>query len=50
MLKIVDKANKQSLGSLEHLSAVAVAKDGRNHQILAQIDATLKHWACVKGQ
>ena len=32
----VDMDNKQSLVRLEHLSAVAIAKDGRNHQILAQ--------------
>lgn len=36
-----DVANKQSLMSLEHLSAVAIAKDTRNHQILAQTPAHL---------
>ena len=37
----VDVANKQSLMSLGHLSAVAIAKDTRNHQILAQTPAHL---------
>ena len=37
----VDVANKQSLMSLGHLSAVANAKDTRNHQILAQTPAHL---------